>query len=124
MDYRCITNTSSSQYKLQQLAYTNDKGLRKIDNDYCVALGTYYTSGCGERFEIVLGNGNSFTVIVSDVKDDAHTDATNRYNPSNGNVVEFIVDTDSLHSNIRRDGSIGSYDEFSGSVISIKKIDV
>lgn len=122
MDYRCITNVSSIQYQLQQQAYTDDKGLRKIGDDYCVALGTYYTSSCGERFEITLSNGNSFTVIVSDIKNDAHTDRTNRYNPLNGNVVEFIVDTNVLSNEVIYHGSVGHYEEFSGEIISVSKL--
>lgn len=42
MDFRCITNRSSLQYKMQQQAYTDENGLRKIGEYYCVAMGTYY----------------------------------------------------------------------------------
>ena len=37
-DYRCITSTTSVQYKMQQEATTNDQGIRVIDNKCMVAL--------------------------------------------------------------------------------------
>ena len=74
MDYRCITDTSSVQYEMQQQAYTDGRGFRKIGDDYCVALGTGFTSGCGERFIIYLDSGYSFSAVVADVKADMHTD--------------------------------------------------
>lgn len=49
MDYRCITDTSSVQYEMQQQAYTDGRGFRKIGDDYCVALGTGFTSGCRRK---------------------------------------------------------------------------
>ena len=36
MDYRCITNKASDQYKLQLSAWTDDMGLRRVDNYYLV----------------------------------------------------------------------------------------
>lgn len=71
MDYRAITDKESVQYDLQQLAYTDSQGIRRIDGDVCVALGTGYADKCGERFEITLDSGNSFTAIVGDIKSDA-----------------------------------------------------
>lgn len=125
MDYRAITNKRSVQYNLQQQAYTDDKGIRRIDDDVCVALGTGYAKKCGERFEITLDSGNSFTAIVGDIKSDAHTDPSNRYVElweGHGDMIEFIVDTRELDRNIKIMGSIGEYEEYSGSVMSIVKL--
>lgn len=122
MDYRCITDTSSIQYELQQQAYTDGRGFRRIGDDYCVALGTGITGGCGERFLISLDSGYSFTVVVSDIKSDEHTDATNCYVPrgdNSGNVVEFIIDTDYAESNMLSSGNAGYYDDLSGNIISV-----
>ena len=33
MDYRTITDTSSAQYDLQQHAYTDSQGIRRVDGD-------------------------------------------------------------------------------------------
>ena len=130
MDYSCITDDTTVQWELQQKAYTNEYGLRKVGTDYCVAVGSYYSETVGERFKITLENDNEFTVIISDLKKDEHTDSTNRYSPvydENGefysaNVLEFIVDTDQLHSMVTTLGTVSYYDEFEGNIVSIEKI--
>ncbi|MGN0620585.1 MAG: hypothetical protein ACI4I9_01855 [Porcipelethomonas sp.] len=125
MDYRCITDTSSVQYELQQQAYTDERGFRRIGDDYCAALGTGITDGCGERFLITLDSGSSFTVIVSDVKADCDTDSTCCYVPrydGSGNVVEFIIDSDAADSDMLYSGNAGYYSDLSGNIESIVKL--
>lgn len=125
MDYRCITDTSSAQYEMQQQAYTDGRGFRKIGDDYCVALGTGFTSGCGERFIIYLDSGYSFSAVVADVKADMHTDSTNCYVPrgeNSGNVVEFIIDSDAAESCMLSSGNAGYYDDLSGNIVSIESL--
>lgn len=126
MDYRMITDTGSVQYDLQQEAYTDSQGIRRIGSDVCVALGTGYTEGCGERFEITLDSGNSFTAVVGDIKADSHTDPTNRYVElweGHGDMIEFIVDANKLDREIRIMGSVGEYEKYSGNVTSIVKLE-
>lgn len=125
MDYRCITDTNSRQYELQQQAYTDERGFRRIGDDYCIALGTGFTNGCGERFLIHLDSGYSFTAIVSDVKSDSHTDATHCFVPSgenSGNVVEFIIDKNAADSAMLSSGNAGYYADLSGNVTVIERI--
>lgn len=130
MDYNCITDDTTMQWELQQTAYTDEYGLRKVGTDYCVAVGSYYSETVGERFKITLDSDNEFTVIISDLKKDEHTDSSNRYSPvydENGefysaNVLEFIVDTDQLHSMVTTLGTVSYYDEFEGNIVSIEKI--
>lgn len=125
MDYRCITDTGSVQYAMQQQAYTDSRGFRRIGDDYCIALGTGFTSGCGERFAIYLDSGYSFTAVVSDVKSDMHTDYTNCYVPrgeNSGNVVEFIIDTDYAEGSMLSSGNAGYYADLSGNVTAIEPI--
>lgn len=126
MDYRTITDKASLQYELQQQAYTDSLGIRRIGNDVCVALGTGYAEGCGERFEITLDSGNTFTAVVGDIKADCHTDSTNRYVElweGSGDMVEFIVETEKLDKSVRLMGSIGEYEKYSGNVISIVSLE-
>jgi len=125
MDYRCITDTSSVQYALQQQAYTDERGFRRIGDDYCVALGTGITDGCGERFLITLDSGYSFSAVVSDIKADIHTDNTNCYAPRGenaGNVVEFIIDSSSADEYMLTCGSAGCFEDLSGNIVSIVQI--
>lgn len=125
MDYRTITCTASAQYALQQQAYTDELGLRKIDDFYCVALGTYYSSQCGEKFKICTDTGNEFCAIVADIKDDRHTDANNMYVPlsnGNANVVEFIVDLSSMERRVALLGDVSGYEQFSGNIVKIERI--
>ena len=122
MDYRCITDTSSVQYSLQQQAYTDERGFRRIGDDYCVALGTGITNGCGERFMITLDSGYSFSAVVSDIKADIHTDSTNCYatrGENAGNIVEFIIDSNSADEYMLSCGSAGCFEDLSGNIISI-----
>lgn len=105
MSYKTITSRNSPQYKLQQRAATGNYGIRTVDGRYCIAVGSYYTTKIGTKIDIVMSNGNIINCILADCKADAHTDCTNRAN-SNGCVVEFIVDTNSLDSKCRKMGDM------------------
>ena len=122
MDYRTITNTDSVQYAMEQNAWTDDRGLRRMADDYLVAMGTgWLESGCGERFAVTLENGSEFTVRVGDIKADQHTDKTHRYRSceSGANVLEFIVDTGMLSGEARNAGTVSVYPELSGNITAI-----
>ena len=100
MDYRKITDTSSKQYKLQQNkdCYTTDTGLRKVNEYYCIAVGTHYSNNIGDKLIVYMENGENFKAIVADIKDDKHTDETNRQHRKDGSVIEFVVDTENCQS--------------------------
>lgn len=122
MDYRTITDTESAQYAMQQNAWTDDRGLRRTEDDYLVAMGTgWLEAGCGERFIVTLESGSVFTVRVGDIKADQHTDETHRYRScgSGANVLEFIVDTGNLSGEARNAGTVSVYPELSGNITAI-----
>lgn len=110
MDYRTITDKSSKQYRIQQESWTDNLGFRRYNEDYCVAMGTYYAVECGKRFNITLETGLNFNVVVADIKQDIHTDATHRFVPKNGNIIEFIVDKYKINKESKSMGNM----EFSG----------
>ena len=120
MDYRTIINTSSTQYKMQQEAYTDENGLRKIGEHFCVAMGTYY-GNLGDILCVETDKGASWTVILSDVKSDVHTDSTHRYTVSNHCMMEFIVDTLAMSTSVKRSGTVNSLG-FQGKICYIEKI--
>lgn len=121
MDYRCITNKSSQQWKMQQEATTDvATGIRMYGEFYMVALGSYYAQQCGDKFIITLDSGKEFKIMIGDFKADKHTNSTHQYSRNN-NIVEFIVDTPSLSPKVRQMGDI-SYCGFEGSITGISKI--
>ena len=125
MDYACITDINSLQYQLQLNCWTDCQGIRRQGDDVCIALGSYYGTEIGTRYLITTDMGNSFTAVLADCKADIHTDYNNQYRDTgNGfkNVVEFIVDTYALDPDVMSSGNIGTYDNYSGNIVSIQKI--
>ena len=130
MDYRCITNKASDQYKLQLSAWTDDMGLRRVDNYYLVAMGTYYSDTIGDRFRITLEGDKTFDVMIGDIKADIHTDKNNMYSPvynsdgsfKSANVIEFIVDKQVISKKVKLWGDVSAYDEFAGNIVKIERI--
>lgn len=119
-DYRCLSR-SSPQWALQEQAYTDENGLRKIGDAYLVAMGSYYGTTLGTTYIVTLSNGNSFTVMLCDGKADRHTDTNNQVCLSNGSVIEFYVESDKMPSIVRQMGSVGALEQFSGSIVSIER---
>jgi len=119
-NYHCL-NRKSPQWKMQKKATTDKNGLRKIDDDYLVAMGSYYSKKLGERFEITLSSGNTFTVRICDFKSDKHTNKTHQYTTENGCAIEFYVD-DNLNKNIKKAGSVSALKKFKGKITKIEKL--
>ncbi len=121
MDYRTITNMSSKQYSLQQLATTNEEGFRMFNGKYLVAVGTYYAKEVGKELRVTLEDGSTFYAMVGDIKMDTHTDANNQYIPTNGNIIEFIVDADKLDPLTKKLGNV-SNSGFEGEIAMIEEV--
>ena len=119
MDYITITNKSSDQYKLQQEATTDENGFRIYDECKMVALGTYYVDDIGDKFRITLEDDTVFYAIAGDVKSDLHTDPKHQH--KNGNIVEFIVDTQEISKTCKKMGDM-SYAGLNGKIKSIEKV--
>lgn len=120
MSYKALTNKASTQYKMQQDAWTDENGFRRYGDYYMVALGTYYAKSCGETFLITLDSGVSFQAVAGDIKDDKHTDS--RHQHRNGNIVEFIVDTKAIPRMCRVMGDMSYTNNFSGRIAAIERI--
>ena len=121
MDYRTITSVNSKQYKLQENCVTNEDGVRLYDGRYTVAIGTGFDADVGTHIDVHLSTGKTLKCVVGDIKRNRDTDATNMQVSHNGNIVEFIVDTDKLPSCVIRDGTLSSLENFSGYVDKITK---
>lgn len=108
MSYKALTAKSSMQYRLQLKAYTGEYGIRKVDDRYCVALGSYFGAEIGQYFDLILTNGEVISCVMADQKADTHTDVHNIITVNSDCMSEFIVDVGKLEHNAKRDGNMSS----------------
>lgn len=103
MDYRAITDTHSVQYEMQQDCYTDENGLRryKEGDEYVVAVGSPIAE-VGDYITVELDTGEVLDCIVGDSKGDRWYHLCGKGH----NVVEFIVDTESLDPDAKRVGDV------------------
>ena len=125
-DYRAYNIEYTPHYRLQQLAWTDSYGLRRYNDDYLVALGSYYSTSIGDRFLVTLDTGKSFTIMLADGKWDIDCDVDNMYTPTTdyngdkaGNLLEFIIDKYAVSDEMYEYGSLDYYEEFKGSETSM-----
>lgn len=121
-NYKMISRSSAQWQKIQTIAYSDENGLRKVDNYYCAAMGSYYTHTLGDLFKIGTAEGNEFIVIICDFKSDAHTNSTHQYTASNGCIIEFYVDYSCFNQKAKRAGSVSAISGFGGKITSIEYI--
>lgn len=131
MGYKAVTCTSSPQYKLLngESAYTDSAtGIRMVDDRYCIAVGSYYSTTVGQKIDLYLETGVVIPCIVGDCKANCHTNSsTHQYCLSNGSVAEFIVDYTVF--NLLKDGSgtvnwcVGECGSFDGKINKVVLVD-
>lgn len=125
-DYRCYNLWYTPHYRLQQAAYTDEQGFRRFNEDYIVALGSFYSTNIGDRFKVTLDNGRKFTVILGDGKWDADCDSSCMYTPcidytgkNAANLLEFIVDEEVIDPNVYQYGSVEKISGFEGDIVEM-----
>lgn len=120
-NFRKSVNRNSGQWKILtgEGTWTDNNGFRRKNDDYMVAMGSYYTHTLGDRFRISTEDGNVFTVTICDWKNDKHTDSKHQYSVGTGCIVEFYVD-DNLASSVRQSGTASSIPELSGKITKIE----
>lgn len=127
MDYRCVTDTSSSQYKLiysDEITVCEDGLLRDKYGYIGVALGSYYANCVGERFVITFENGNKEKFIVLDMKADKDT-VNGANHSSDGSMMEFVIATNKTKDSYPLAMKMGDFDyvsNFNGNIIKIEKV--
>lgn len=117
-----LLSKRSIQWKLQEKAYTDENGLRKIDNYYLAAMGSYYSTTIGDTFRLTTDTGAVFDIILCDGKSDRHTDSKHMYTVSNNCMVEFYVDIPKFNPYAKRMGSVGVLPQFSGSIVKVEAL--
>lgn len=143
MDYKMVTDTSSNSYQTlnSEKLYIDDNGLCRysvdddqftIDgkDDYVIALGTYYKEKgkTGQRY-LIHTTGGYYTAIAGEEKADEHTDEYHMFvrhgeNGQYAGMIEFLVDTDYLDSDIRAMGTVTACDDpvLQGEILGIYQI--
>ena len=116
MSYKAITNKSSKQYKLQQIASTGYAGIRTVNNRYCVAIGTAFDASIGTYIDLILEDGFVIPCIVADIKSPKHTDANNVFTITGKTkkticCTEFVIDPDKLNLDAMESGNISDCNE-------------
>ncbi|MBO4776418.1 MAG: hypothetical protein J5515_07370 [Lachnospiraceae bacterium] len=104
-NYTAITNRFSKQYKIEEVAHTDEYGFRIYDDRYLIAIGTYFNAPVGTYIDVELENGVIIPCIVGDIKADVDTDANNVYSLTCGCASEFIVDGYKINPYTRGDVS-------------------
>lgn len=120
MDADTITSRNTDQYKLKAKYIIDEQtGIWTVDERYCIAVGSYYTQSIGTYIDVVMENGSTLNCILGECKRNRDTDHTNRQN-LNGSVVEFIVNTSSMPSMVRKMGNCSyACEEMKGEIKSI-----
>ena len=125
MSYKAITNKSSQQYKLQQIASTDYAGVRVVNGRFCIAIGTAFNARIGTYVDLILEDGFVVPCIVADIKDPKHTDSSNIFTIVTKNketycCSEFVVDVSELDKNAAKSGDISYADDnWDSPVVSI-----
>ena len=125
-DYRAIKVEGMPHLFLQRYyAYTEPNGIRAIEDRYCIALGSYFTTEIGQYIDVVLENGTVIECILGDQKADRHTDDKHIAHLTDGSVVEFIIDKDVMNDRVEEIGNISFlYEEWKSPVVQIIVYDI
>lgn len=98
MGWQCITATSSTQYKLREVAGMkfDEEGFAKIGDRYVVATTTTFGK-VGDYIDVYQEDGTIIKCVIGDIKN--QNDAgCNQWGHDNGQcVVEFVVDKSSWY---------------------------
>lgn len=108
MPYTAITSKNSKQYKLQQIAYTGTHGIRQVNDRYCIALGSAYTTKIGQYVDLILENNEVISCILADCKADKDTNNDNTITIHDGSLVEFVVDSGRLSKTVKYTGDVST----------------
>lgn len=99
---------STNQYKLQQMAYTGEYGVRYVEGYACIAVGTFANTKIGQRIDLVLENGTVIQCVMADEKSDRHTEPNRMITTHSNCCSEFVIDRNALDKYAKRDGDMSS----------------
>ena len=86
-----------------------------------IAVGTGHNAPVGTNLDVYLTSGKVIKCKVGDIKQNRHTDATNKICSSNGSIIEFLVETSCMNKKAKQMGDM-SYAGYEGGVTKIVKV--
>lgn len=130
MDYRAITDTSSTQYKYirDNMVLDEQTGFLVDEDGFIgVALGSYY-GVIGDRYYFTLDSGVVLPLVKIEEKADGDTNG-GCYHYSDGSVIEFVIDKDvaseyfgSYSNGLVLSGNYNNYSLFKGEIAKVEKV--
>ncbi len=96
---------------INAMASPDGDGFMKLDDRFLIAVGSGFGTVPGQYIDLVLGNGVVIKCIMGDEKADVDTDSTNIFTYRSCCCSEFIIDQNSIRSDIyeRGNASLKSY---------------
>lgn len=127
--YTAITDTTSTQYQLQQIARTDEVGRRIVQDSkgewrFCVALPAYWAGGTskdiGRCFDLVMANGAIIKCVLGDNKKIEHSlNGEGKYGRK-GEIIEIQCDGNLIPQIVKQMGDASYFgDEWRGDVAKI-----
>lgn len=130
MNYKLITDRSSSQYQYIQNNMTVDQNtglLYDEDGFIGAALGSKFGE-IGSRYYFTLDTGVVLPIVKIEQKSDQDT-VNGCYHSRDGSVIELVVDTDiakeyfnSKENNVIKTGNFNDDENFAGKILTIEKL--
>lgn len=130
MDYRAITDRSSTQYKYirDNMIVDEETGFLVDEDGFIgVALGSFY-GVIGDRYYVTLESGVILPLVKIEEKADGDTDG-GCYHYSDGSVIEFVIDKNiageyfGVYGNgLVLSGNYNNYDLFKGEISAVEKV--
>lgn len=119
MSYKTF-GKKSNQYKLQQLATTDENGFRRVNDYYIIAIGSFFEAKVGQRVNLVLENGEVIKCVVGDEKAAKDTDPSNIFSRNNC-MSEFVVDLKALENTVKSRGDVSFFpdEEWDSPVVKV-----
>ena len=121
-----ITDSSKLPHGRLKKKYRLDykTGVYMVEDRYCVALGSYYTTKIGTKIDLVLshkGRKHVLKCILADQKDDDDTINNHRVH-RDGSVAEFVVNSNVMPRKARYVHGDVSYagKQFKGKIVAIR----
>lgn len=115
--YTAITATESPQWRLQQLATTDENGLRVVTDPagvarYCIAMEPAWAGGTskdiGRCVDLVMQSGEILHCVLADTKKVENSKDRAGVYGKHGELAEFLVDGTKLNPAAKRSGTVSS----------------